>query len=245
MSVERQIFCQKILITFMRLFRDLQLEIKQRSLRSGGWPSGNGHKAGIETTCYALMALANNRERTRRKALDLLLSLQNPDGSWPAFDGDDPEGCWTTALAVITLRFVHLPAAPVEKALRWLINSKGREGHWLWNWKFRTLDRGVQFNPDKYGWPWFPGTVSWVVPTAFSLIALKQSFPCCRTEHVAKRIQLGSEMLIDRACPDGGWNAGNGMVFSADAGACGLEANFWQPIHLLTMSSASLSAVGQ
>jgi len=50
---------------------------------------------------------------------------------------------------------------------------------------------------------------------AFSLITLKQAFPRCETEHVAKRIRLGSEMLTDRACPGGGWNAGNGMVFGA------------------------------
>jgi hypothetical protein len=55
--------------------------------------------------------------------------------------------------------------------------------------------------------------VSWVIPTAFSLIALKQSFPCCRTERIANRIQLGTEMLRDRACPQGAWNAGNGVVF--------------------------------
>ena len=108
----------------------------------------------------------------------------------------------------------HRPA-PIEKALRWLLNNQGREGHWFWKWKFRTVDRAVQFNPDKYGWPWFPGTVSWVIPTAFSLIALKQSAPCCRTEPIANRIQLGTEMLRDRACPQGGWNAGNGIVFGS------------------------------
>ena len=75
------------------------------------------------------------------------------------------------------------------------------------------MDRAVQFNPDKYGWPWFPGTVSWVIPTAFSLIALQQLSPCCRTEQLTNRIQLGMEMLRDRACPQGGWNAGNGIVF--------------------------------
>ena len=37
----------------------------------------------------------------------------------------------------------------------------------------------------------------------------------------------------------------SGIVFNADAGACGFVANFWQPMHFLTMSSASLSAVGQ
>jgi hypothetical protein len=58
-------------------------------------------------------------------------------------------------------------------------------------------------------------TVSWVIPTAFSLIALKQSAPCCLSEPVVNRIQLGMEMLRDRTCPQGGWNAGNGIVFGS------------------------------
>ena len=37
----------------------------------------------------------------------------------------------------------------------------------------------------------------------------------------------------------------SGMVLTSDAGACGLLANFWQPKHLRTMSSASCIAVGQ
>jgi hypothetical protein len=162
------------------------------------------------------MALGDDQGTVHQKAIDLLFSMQNPDGSWPAFEGDDPEGCWVTALVVIALRSVQWPSpSRVEKALCWLLNNKGREGHWFWKWKFRTVDRGVRFNPDKYGWAWFPGTVSWVIPTAFSLIALKQSFPCCRTEPVVNRIQLGTEMLRDRACPEGGWNAGNGIVFGS------------------------------
>jgi hypothetical protein len=141
--------------------------------------------------------------------------MQNPDGSWSAFEGDDPEGCWTTALVVIALRFIRYPSGSLKKAVQWLINQEGREGHWFWKWKFRTVDRAVQFDPDKYGWPWFPRTVSWVVPTAFSLIALQQSFPYDQTDAVAKRIRLGTEMLRDRACPQGGWNAGNGIVFGS------------------------------
>jgi hypothetical protein len=203
----------------MGLFRDLQSEIEKRSLPDGGWPSGDGHTAGIETTCYALMALGDHQGPARQRAIDLLLRTQNPDGSWPAFDGDDPEGCWATSLAVIALHFVQSQSSRIEKALRWLLDNEGHEGHWFWKWKFRMVDRAVQFNPDEYGWPWFPGTVSWVVPTAFSLIALKQSFRCCRNENVLTRIRLGTEMLLDRACQGGGWNAGNVIVFGTPLNA--------------------------
>src|SRR2546422_4581332 len=195
--------------------RRAQEDIEKRSLSGGGWATGNGRRAGIETTCYALMALHDRQAPACDRAINLLLRTQNPDGSWPAFEGDDPEGCWTTALAAIALRFVSSPSAPLKKALRWLLKYEGREGHWFWKWKFRTVDRAVQFNPDKYAWPWFPGTVSWVIPTAFSLLALKQSFPHGQSEPVAKRIRLGMEMLRDRACPEGGWNAGNGIVFGS------------------------------
>ena len=193
----------------------LQEEIEKRSLSGGGWATENGQRAGIETTCYALMALHDRQASACDRAIHLLLRTQNADGSWPAFDGDDPEGCWTTALVVMALRFIRSPSWPLKKAVRWLINEEGREGHWFWKWKFQMLDRAVQFDPEKYGWPWFPGTVSWVVPTAFSLIALRQSFPCSRSEAVANRIQLALEMLRDRACPQGGWNAGNGIVFGS------------------------------
>jgi hypothetical protein len=198
----------------MDLLREIQLEIEKRSLSRGGWASGNGRSATVETTCYALMALRDRQSPARDKAIDQLMRTQNPDGSWPAFEGDDRKGCWTTSLALIALRFLRLSADP-PNGLEWLLNNKGREGHWLWKWKFRTLDRAVQFNPDKYGWSWFPDTVSWVIPTALSIIALKQSRTCCGTEHVTNRIQLGTEMVRDRACPQGGWNAGNGIVFGA------------------------------
>ena len=211
MRLFRQIFCLKNLISFMGRVEDIQAEIERRSLPRGGWASGNSSRASIETTCYGLMALADRGGAARANAIDFLLRLRNRDGSWPAFEGDDADGCWTTALALIGLRFASPHFMDFEKSLSWLLANKGREGHWFWRWKFKTLDRAVRFNPDKFGWPWFPGTVSWIIPTAFSVIALKQSLPCCRTD----RTDIGMQMLRDRACPQGGWNAGNGIVFGA------------------------------
>src|SRR5437870_1240102 len=199
----------------MGLLEDIQAELEEHTPPTGGWASGSGSRATVETTCYVLMALHDRTGPARDSAIDFLLRVRNQDGSWPAFEGDDPEGCWTTALALIALRFVNAGFTGVDKSLSWLLENKGREGHWFWKWKFKTVDRAVQFNPDKFGWPWFPGTVSWIIPTALSLIALEQSAPCCRTEPIVNRIQLGTEMLHDRACPQGGWNAGNGIVFGS------------------------------
>jgi hypothetical protein len=111
--------------------------------------------------------------------------------------------------------FDLVPAIPARlKGLHWLKNCVGREGNWFWKWKFRTADRHVRFDPSKYGWPWFPDTISWVVPTAFSILALNQIHCSCGgLERVPFRVERGAEMLLDRACPDGGWNAGNGVVY--------------------------------
>jgi hypothetical protein len=100
-----------------------------------------------------------------------------------------------------------------ERALKWLLSERGKEGHWFWRWKFKTADRKVRFDPDKYGWPWGPRAGSWVIPTAFSVVAIKQSTVCNRSEASEKRIRLGVEMLLDRTCVGGGWNSGNSIVY--------------------------------
>jgi hypothetical protein len=97
-----------------------------------------------------------------------------------------------------------------------LLDCSGRESHWPWKWKFRTVDRHVSFDPDRFGWPWQPDTVSWVVPTAFAVMALNQ-LPCAcgGFERLPWRVDRGVQMLLDRACPHGGWNAGNGVVYGS------------------------------
>jgi hypothetical protein len=100
-----------------------------------------------------------------------------------------------------------------NRAVQWLIESRGWESHWLWKWKFRTSDRHVRFDPDKFGWPWIPETVSWVVPTAYSILALKHGRGISQQDLAQLRIRRGVEMLYDRICPEGGWNAGNGVVY--------------------------------
>ena len=185
--------------------------LNSRQMKSGGWAYFDSVQESLEATCLAELALAPERQASSSAAILFLLKSQLSDGGWPAFLGDS-EGSWTTALALCTLNSTGDFTAAREKAFRWLYAERGREGHWLWRWKFKTSDRNVRFDPDKYGWPWVTGSASWV-PTAFSIIAIEQFTVCNRSEESEKRIHLGVEMLLDRACVDGGWNSGNSLVY--------------------------------
>jgi hypothetical protein len=80
-----------------------------------------------------------------------------------------------------------------------------------------------------------PETVSWVVPTAYSILALKHARGISQRGLARLRIRRGVEMLYDRICPEGGWNAGNGVVYGfplaphADATALALLSLLSEP----------------
>jgi hypothetical protein len=99
--------------------------------------------------------------------------------------------------------------------IEWLLNARGREANWLWRRKLRTRDNKVRFDPAMFGWSWVSGTTSWVIPTAIALIALQQARQrgYDKTGRLTERINLGTSMLLDRICPGGGWNSGNGVAF--------------------------------
>ena len=192
-------------------------ELSRRQLPSGGWAAlRSSAQASLEPTCLATLATGSGDSNAESRAQDFLLRVQNPNGSWPAFFGDDQDGVWVTSLAMIALRDVVRAIPARLRGIGWLLECTGRESNWLWKWKFRTVDRHVRFDPDKFGWPWIPDTVSWVVPTAFSILALRQLPSSCGSlEDIPIRVDRGIEMLIDRACPGGGWNAGNGVVYGS------------------------------
>ena len=192
----------------------LRRALQQRQLPCGGWSfHPSGVQASLEPTTLALLALRPDPGVTSRDAREFLSRTQNPNGSWPAFVGDDEEGAWVTSLVVLALQDSASHITARLRAARWLLASAGRESHWLWKWKFRTVDRHVAFDPDKFGWPWMPETNSWAVPTAFALLALRNTSCECSDSNLVFRVDRGTRMLLDRACPGGGWNAGNGWVY--------------------------------
>jgi hypothetical protein len=151
-------------------------ELVRRQLASGGWGCFRPTQPNVEVTCLMALALGGTEALStsaRATAVASLLKWQNPDGSWPAFLGDT-EGSWVTSLALTVLNTLGDGSGASDRALRWMIEARGREAYWPWRCKFKRVDRNAGFDPDKFGGPWMPGTNSWVIPTAFSLVAIKQ-----------------------------------------------------------------------
>ena len=150
-----------------RVVSRLRATLSANQMPTGTW-GFRGNQDSLDSTCLATLASRGQPRIETAGAVQALESLQNADGSWPAFTGDEPEGCWTTALGVLSLILVRQPmnVKPLALGIQWLLNARGREANWFWRWKLRTVDNKVQFDPAKFGWSWVSGTTSWVIPRA-------------------------------------------------------------------------------
>ncbi|WP_031501174.1 terpene cyclase/mutase family protein [Bryobacter aggregatus] len=159
------------------------------------------------------MALRRIALRRSNLGTTELLNSQLPCGAWSNCPVTAIPNAYATGLALLALAHCK-PSERSEEAasqgFKWLEQTRGRESHWLWQWKFRLFDRKVRFDPGKSGWPWVENTVSWVAPTALVLLAY------AAWGKSSNRISSAIAMLQDRACPSGGWNAGNGHAFGVD-----------------------------
>jgi squalene cyclase len=193
---------------------DFECELLRRQMANGAWAYFHGSdQADFEATALAAMAIRN--QHCKNEAVEYLLQMQNRNGSWPAFAGDDDAGSWTTSLAVLALRGPFNSIEARTRGVRWLLATAGRESHWIWQLKYRLFESHFKLDASKYGWPWNPDTTSWVVPTAAGVLALK-SLPCeCGFPGYSFRLERAVAMLLARACPAGGWNSGNSVVYGS------------------------------
>jgi hypothetical protein len=189
----------------------LAQQLTNRQFGSGAWSYSNNHQMSVEATCLAALALIELNPRASERALGWLAKHQLQNGAWPAFV-PDREPSWCTSFALVTFSILADTASARDRAVDWAVANQGKEGNWFWRYKFR-LDRAVQFRPEFYGWPWIEGTCSWVIPTGLMMVALKQFVYCKPRAEASRRLRLGAQMLRDRSCPGGGWNAGNSVVY--------------------------------
>jgi len=185
----------------------------------GGWGYHPESQSSVEPTAWATLALQGDLGRHAEpvdRASKWLRQTQLTEGAWPRTAGGHP-GCWVTALACLALiEHAKAPDAGILKGLQWLSDSWPAEGNWWWRLRQRWhKSPGMVVRQDHTlrGWSWTPGTASWVEPTAYVLILLRNIPEQLYPAGASKRRQLGERMLYDRACPGGGWNAGNPMVY--------------------------------
>jgi squalene-hopene/tetraprenyl-beta-curcumene cyclase len=138
-------------------------QVKNKDAEPGGWAFEfrNDFYPDVDDTAFVLMALqrvkfpdAQRMEAATRRGIQWLLSMQNRDGGWGAFDRDndrrflcnipfadhnamiDPSTADVTARVVECLGRFGWPAdhPVIRKAVKFLLNDQCGDGSWLGRW---------------------------------------------------------------------------------------------------------------
>jgi hypothetical protein len=167
----------------------------------GGWAYYPRKRSRIEPTCWALLALSQTN--SQQPDLDVL-------GRWPRHNnwlidvaGAPPNHAFN-AIAALTLLQSVSTGPHAETIVRSLIGSKGVA---------LRPDPAIRQDNSLQAWSWTDGTFSWVEPTAWCVLLLKQRLARGPYPDAAERVHVGEQVLRDRACREGGWNYGNANVY--------------------------------
>lgn len=186
-------------------------------LISAGIPagSGGGDPGRTEPTALAAIALgAHGRFDAMHRAARWMAGLQGRDGSVGVSATHD-RPCWPTSLAVLC----WLVARRVDEArgVRSAYESQiGKGLDWILSFAGETMPASqatnvVGHDTSIVGWPWVGGTHSWVEPTSFHLLTLKEAG---LGGHPRSRAAV--RLLVDRLLPGGGCNFGNTTVLGRE-----------------------------
>jgi hypothetical protein len=150
----------------------------------------------------------------------LALSQTNPQppnldvlARWPRRDnwlidvaGAPPNHAFN-AIVALTLLQSGSTGMLAEAIVRVLIASKGVP---------LPPDPAIKQDSSLQAWSWVDGTFSWVEPTAWCVLLLKQRLARGPYPDAVERVRVGEQVLNDRACRGGGWNYGNANVYGKD-----------------------------
>jgi len=194
--------------------------LKNLQNADGGWGFHAGEQSRVEPTSWALRALSDHRgevDTNIRKVAEYLHSTQLPDGSWSAC-AEMKIGSWVTSLTCAVLASDTQSAQNVRAGLKWLCEDLPRDSSpWMRIVQRLRGDSRINSQNDSYrGWGWTPRTSSWVEPTAFALMALRDAPAEQLPKNASTRRDLAVALLYDRMCPGGGWNCGNPRVYGVD-----------------------------
>lgn len=176
-------------------------------LPGGGWSYGHSSFPYVEPTALSLVALgASNRgggfadvadRHIVRRGLSWLEAQVNAAGAIE-LPGDPGVPHWSTGLAVWAAACTGSSLRSWQPSIDFLLS---------WQSVSTEPDPAISLNAALRGWPWYPGSLGWVIPTAHAVMALR-SFGY--NDHA--RVVEGEALLLDRECEGGGWNYGNREV---------------------------------
>jgi hypothetical protein len=196
----------------------LTSELLVRQNADGGWGAAPGAPSNTEITALAVAALRAIPETATGSPAHAgarwLLEHQLAGGEWRYHD-EGPPTSWPTPIAMLALRGHVDAAAAVERGAAWLLAQEGQSYPLRLRIRdFFTRNKVIELDSTLEGWPWVPGTFSWVEPTSWALLALKAQPSPARDAR--GRIREAEDMIIDRACDGGGWNYGNRRVLGEE-----------------------------
>jgi hypothetical protein len=173
----------------------------------GGWGYRAAAASATEPTSVALLALeaADGDADAREQAVSWLLDHQTAGGGFVSIDGHDGNG-WTSGLALTALLRAGGDAASeaASASAAWMVDTAVFTLH-------DRLPDIFGYDLSLGGWAWTEGDFSFVEPTSFALIGLKQS---PQRDH--ERVAQGEALLRDRFTTGGGWNYGEPNVLERD-----------------------------
>jgi len=165
----------------------------------GGWGYHAGKTSRLEPTCWSLLALGDVSSDALRQwpsTGGLLLERREGEPNF-GFHG----------LALLTLLDRRIEHQAGNAALvAGIQRVKG----------IAITNRGTaRQNSQIQAWPWIDHTFSWVEPTAYCLLALKQVERSGKSVD-ASRIADAEAMMFDRCGVQGGWNYGNSNMLGQE-----------------------------
>lgn len=178
------------------------------------WPYSPGGDASLESTSWCAIALRSNT-KIAEETWQYFKKTQLANGGWST-GINDQESDWTSNLVVLALRILAEQMeldtekqAFLRSGYHYLINSRRQAYIEFLRWIFWLLKLPSNF-PAGRGWPFIPGTVMLVEPTAYALMAIKPT-KLVGDDTAKSVIPLAEEYIFSRYCKRGGWNYGENV----------------------------------
>ncbi len=171
---------------------------------SGGWGYQTNYKPVVEPTAAILLALREevDAKDAFQRGVAWLLSSQNQDGGWGINEVDRESG-WQTAWALMAMKYSDQVGEAISKAQGWLTKVST---YYVAEEEFQKSGIPQDSNIGALAWPWLPGQVIWIEPTALAMLALQGMNASPLT---LARVSSALEYFTKYRTPVGGWNAGN------------------------------------